>query len=607
MAPKSGKKRSLKERLKDSSRSSKGKAVAASSHAMEEDIQEEAHVAGALKRLPEQSPTMAPKSGEKRSLKQRLKGSSKSSKGKAVATSSHAMEEDVQEEAHVAEAPKRLPGQEIWFDADFNGVIFSSQEQFDKFQAFKKRGIQHTRYIFDGIIKKMGVWDAFAHLMITCGLKGWLDMWHMSFEAWTYEFLSSLKPGTVDGNDALFFRLENHSYSLTYPQFCKVFNFDEEPAPKEGASAERVYDLYPRISGQLVYPSANLYLADVQHPVLRLFLKFCRACLFAGTGPHLLRLAEIYLLCRALAPYDDTRFRLPLFLWDHLLTVASSKGTQPLCVGGHVTHLACFLGFADPSVHSPENYKLSKITATHLVNSKFIITKPFAWRLNPNRSNRTIPMPFEIKLPPLDPFRDSYLIEGEVPVYPRDEHAVSQRVRSYPQRGRPMLSPTVTPHSSTAEGSQGPELSFEEQILSRLSQLDINQCTLLANQKSMQTYMYSLGARVDKLSDDIERLSQPWYDFAYRSHMVPRTAVTPSWYERPQKTDMFDVDLSRGLGGLQIGDHRFTNAPRRKFDPTFSVHEGGSGNGEDDFQDDGNDEDNPHDVFNFPGDPGSFS
>ena len=170
-----------------------------------------------------------------------------------------------------------------------------------------------------------------------------------------------------------------------------------------------------------------------------------------------------------------------------------------------------------------------------------------------------------------------------------------------------MLSPTVTPHSSTAEGSQGPELSFEEQILSRLSQLDINQCTLLANQKSMQTYMYSLGARVDKLSDDIERLSQPWYDFAYRSHMVPRTAVTPSWYERPQKTDMFDVDLSRGLGGLQIGDHRFTNAPRRKFDPTFSVHEGGSGNGEDDFQDDGNDEDNPHDVFNFPGDPGSFS
>ena len=233
MAPKSGKKRSLKERLKDSSRSSKGKAVAASSHAMEEDIQEEAHVAGALKRLPEQSPTMAPKSGEKRSLKQRLKGSSKSSKGKAVATSSHVMEEDVQEEAHVAEAPKRLPGQEIWFDADFNGVIFSSQEQFDKFQAFKKRGIQHTRYIFDGIIKKMGVWDAFAHPMNTCGLGGWIDMWHMSFEAWTYEFLNSLKPSTIVGDDALLFRLEKHSHSFTYPQFCKAFNFDVKSAPRK--------------------------------------------------------------------------------------------------------------------------------------------------------------------------------------------------------------------------------------------------------------------------------------------------------------------------------------------------------------------------------------
>ena len=45
----------------------------------------------------------------------------------------------------------------IWFDADVNGVIFSSEEQFDIFQAFKRQGIQHKRYIFDGIIKEKWV------------------------------------------------------------------------------------------------------------------------------------------------------------------------------------------------------------------------------------------------------------------------------------------------------------------------------------------------------------------------------------------------------------------------------------------------------------------
>lgn len=103
--------------------------------------------------------------------------------------------------------------------------------------------------------------------------------------------------------------------------------------------------------------------------------------------------------------------------------------------------------------------------------------------------------------------------------------------------------------------------------------------------------MHGLRARVDKLSDDVKRPSQPWFDFAYRNHMVPRTAVTPSWYERPQMTNMFDVGLSRGLGGYKLV---IIDSP---------MHLGvGNSNGEDDFQHHGNDEDNHHDVFYLPSD-----
>ena len=67
-------------------------------------------------------------------------------------------------------------------------------------------------------------------------------------------------------------------------------------------------------------------------------------------------------------------------------------------------------------------------------------------------------------------------------------------------------------------------------------------------------------------------------------------------------TSMFNVGLSGGLGGLQIGDHRFTDAPRRRFDPAFQGHRRGNSDGEDDFQDHGNDEDNHHDLFYLPSD-----
>jgi len=217
------------------------------------------------------------------------------------------------------------------------------------------------------------------------------------------------------------------------------------------------------------------------------------------------------------------------------------------------------LGFADPSEPTVANLALSQITGEHLRASKIIFTKPFVWRKFPNLNTDTLPLPFQ-NLPPLLPNQPSYLIDGLVPEYPIEHAEPPPRVRSCPSRNRtsaPTFAAVDEPHASTGSGSR----PFEEEVLAQLRDLRLNQDTMLQNQHSMQTYMHGLGARVDKLQDDVERMGYPWYDFAYRSHMVPRTAAVPSWFERPDESQFFDVNLSRGLGGLQIGGHRVQNTP----------------------------------------------
>ena len=76
---------------------------------------------------------------------------------------------------------------------------------------------------------------------------------------------------------------EDHDYAT----FCNIFGFYHEPILERQPDNMRVLELWPKIAGQLVFPNRNIYAFDVQHPVLRMFLKVSRETLFPSPNPHL--------------------------------------------------------------------------------------------------------------------------------------------------------------------------------------------------------------------------------------------------------------------------------------------------------------------------------
>lgn len=67
-------------------------------------------------------------------------------------------------------APERLSGQEIWFDETYSGVIFTSKEQWDRFQQLKVRTVHSAHFINAYVLTKMGIHDALRDFLIACGL-----------------------------------------------------------------------------------------------------------------------------------------------------------------------------------------------------------------------------------------------------------------------------------------------------------------------------------------------------------------------------------------------------------------------------------------------------
>lgn len=61
--------------------------------------------------------------------------------------------------------------------------------------------------------------------------------------------------------------------------------------------------------------------------------------------------------------------------------------------------------------------------------------------------------------------------------------------------------------------------------------------------------------RLDHLEQNFEREGYPWYDFAYRSHMVSNSMATRAWY--PHHDNYYEISLSHGFDRLCVDRRRF--------------------------------------------------
>ncbi|CAH9116990.1 unnamed protein product [Cuscuta europaea] len=175
------------------------------------------------------------------------------------------------------------------------------------------------------------------------------DMKYNCNERVIYEFLSSAKFVEREeeeefNNDTLIFCLFNNEYTIMRREFAQHFGI---PVAHERGIPENTingHTLWAKMTGELNVSVSKISISHVQHPILRIFLKFLANCLLGRPNNHHTRMGDVAILTLALFQIP-VQFNLCNLKWDHLDNACKKTGN--IVVGGVIMHLASKFGYVD--------------------------------------------------------------------------------------------------------------------------------------------------------------------------------------------------------------------------------------------------------------------
>ncbi|CAH9091034.1 unnamed protein product [Cuscuta europaea] len=388
--------------------------------------------------------------------------------------------------------------------------------------------------------------DIFARI----GISRMFEMQYVTYPHLVYEFFSSFaytKDVNDHANDIITFRLLNEDRSLTKREFVQHFGlpwFDEARTYDSLVG----YELWRRMTGKNVVDLSKLSVNRVQHPVFRLFLKFCSNCFLGRPNNHHTRIWDVCVLAQAVLP-GPNQVDVATILWTHFNNVATSTGL--IAMGGLITHLATLYGFIDPG----------PITSRHLICTEWLLQKTldlvpshttptgahiYNWRILPHTS-------IYLQIPsadvPLDIINHQigdghhYCLPGAIPDHYEE-----------PIHDEDDEEPPIIPEQPQPQAFH--YTHFEQQMLDNM--VTLNQSIVrMEEQRQADWRRYEEDRR--RSEEDQRRTFGPIY--SYIAHQGSFSSMTtpppaPSWYD-PSQWDFFGGSSSGGGGydGGYGGDH----------------------------------------------------
>ncbi|CAH9102561.1 unnamed protein product [Cuscuta europaea] len=231
----------------------------------------------------------------------------------------------------------------------YEDILFVDNEQRTRFMSTIERQVKPSRFLCLDALKELGVYTIMKKFFHELHMDKIFKMQYNSNEKIIYEFLSSVHFENNEEDfrdDKLRFRLFNHNHTITKLEFAEHFGI---PVPYQKSISDNTafgHTLWTKMTGETKVSSSQLYISHVQHPVLRLFLKFLANSLLGRPNNHHTRMGDVCLISVALFRIH-VDFNLCNLMWAHLKKESVAKGA--IVVGGVIMHLATKFGYTDDS------------------------------------------------------------------------------------------------------------------------------------------------------------------------------------------------------------------------------------------------------------------
>ncbi|CAH9099756.1 unnamed protein product [Cuscuta europaea] len=358
-----------------------------------------------------------------------------------------------------------------------------------------------------------------------------------------YEFLGSverIKYDNDDREDKLTFRLFNKSHSITKREFAEHFGLPVPPQNAQEPDTGYGFELWKKMTGEMNFSSKNLVITHVQHPVLRIFLKYLVSFVFGRPNNHQARIGDICILANAVFDIPPFHYNIVNRMWEHLYKECTAQGKN--WIGGVILHIATKFGYVDNAPIA----EFCLFDITHLGNSKdikfshrdykgkifykwSIFPKPTRYFTIPSEGLPTIPFRLE---PPLV---HHYCLPPAIPPYFQNQEDEPAQEQAPPILEDIPAPPHDQPH------------------------YDPYQTQVLENQRALLEGLRDLSFRVNRMDEDNRRAIAPIYAYHHQqghfSSMRP-PVQHPSWYD-PSQWGNFGEDSGYSGGDYGGGQPGF--------------------------------------------------
>lgn len=218
-------------------------------------------------------------------------------------------------------------------------IKIATPEQKENLEQLYGREVIPSRWLHRPTLEALGLYDYVRRFFNDIGMRKFVEMHYATYRELTCEFLSSLHVHNHKTGLKLIFKLNNRNITLTFVDFCKLFDLESD-LPHQWHAEYKMDDIYTALNGLSAPYAQHASVKPIHHPVPKIWQRFAGVSFLGRNEPHNCQTNEPAVVGHYVFGFG--KLNIARYIIHHLArhATASNAASIPIRLGGLITRIA---------------------------------------------------------------------------------------------------------------------------------------------------------------------------------------------------------------------------------------------------------------------------